>query len=849
MHLPSTLFCFLLLVSTTLFAQIDITYPVHRQVVQRDNNNQATVQIAGSYSVPLDRVEARFVSIQGGQTTDWATIQTNPANGQFTGVLNAQGGWYRIEVRGKLGGQIVGNTQLDHFGVGEILVIFGHSNAQGTTCNNTDECLSPGGATDERVISVPINTNVSENPAYGQYLATADPKYLPGLTFSQWTTNSGAAPFNSNSWLWGRLGDLLVQRLNVPVLFYGAGFGGTNMEHMYLAMNNQYFEHGFCKWELQMPYANVRNIMNLYVPSTGVRGILVIHGENDRYTAQESIRTFNREVMKQTRTKFGKDRLAWVIAISSYTGERFDNVRNAQVQAVADINNDPTQGRVFLGPDMDPPAGTTGPTPERADGAHYSTAGQLYYAQLWADNLTADNNAFFRKSTPYPAEQQPLAAIQCASDFQMTLSQPTGYAAYTWNTGSTERQYRTGAGTYSAKIQRSDMSNPQSRDAMRFYFPPAIVLTGDRKMPETPTIMASSTITCGPSVTLTSSYSGPTVWSTGATTRSISVSASGAYSVIAKDGIYGCESLSAAAVNIASGTSDISLSSYVSRRLVQTGDTLNMLVKIRNDGPCPVAGVQIQNRLPENLSVVRSGAGTVNAGTLLSETFPLIGNDESVSRSYVVRANAPGRYINAFQITSSPLVDPDSQPNSGTGDGQDDMNLVDFQTYSTGASSSSTATYISPNPNQTPLPPVAGNQPAPDALKADLSLAVVTNTRVFKVGGLVSYSLTVRNSGGVTATNVGVRMMLPVGLTFTSSENSLTSTGNLMEGIIPSISAGSFYTVLFKTTVTSAINPLLVIKSEVSKADQLDPDSTVGNGSLEKGEDDEVLTYLRIVSF
>lgn len=826
-----------LLSSATLYAQINITYPIDRQVVQRDNNNQATVQIAGSYSVALDQVEARFVSIQGGQTTNWARVQTDPANGQFAGLLNAQGGWYRIEVRGKLGNQIVGIDQLAHFGVGEIFMIFGHSNAQGSSCNGTDECLSPGGAVDERVVSIPISHNT---PAFDQYLLTADPKYLPGLTFSQWTTNSGASPFHSNTWLWCRLGDLLVQRLNVPVLFYGAGFGGTNMEHMYLAMNNQPFDHSFCKWELQMPYANVRNIMNLYVPSTGIRGILVIHGENDRYTNQESIRIFNREVMKQTRTKFSKDRLAWVIAISSYTSARFDNVRNAQVQAVADINNDLAQEKVFLGPDLDPPAGTTGPTPERADGAHYSTAGQLYYAQLWADNLTADNNAFFRNSTPYPAEQQPLATIQCATDYQMILSQPTGYAAYTWNTGSTTRQYQAGAGTYSAKLQRSDMSNPQSRDAMRFFFPPAIVLTSDRKIPETPTILASSSIICGTSVTLTSSYSGPSVWSTGATTQSINVSASGTYSVKAKNDVYDCESPSAGIVSLASGSADVSLSSHTSRRLVNVGDTLSIRVNVRNDGPCPVAGVQIQDRLPENLAVVLGG---INSGTLVNDTFPLIDNAASVSRSYVVRATAPGTYINAFQIISSPMADPDSQPNSGTGDGQDDMTLVDFRTPITGLS---TAVYSSPNPNQTPLPLVVGNQPAPDALKADLSLFASTSTRTVSVGSIVSYSVIIRNSGGLMATNVGVRITLPAGMTFTSTETNLTSTGNLVEGVIPSIAARGSYMVMCKTTITSALNPVLHIKAEVSKADQADPDSTAGNGNLEKGEDDEALVDLRV---
>ena len=125
-----SLFLFL---ARPLCAQIRLTYPVDRQVIQRDNNNQASVQIAGSYSVAIDRVEARFVALRGGQTTDWTLLQNAPTGGQFNGSLAARGGWYRIEVRGRRGNQTVGTSQLDHFGIGEVFIIYGHSNAQGTT--------------------------------------------------------------------------------------------------------------------------------------------------------------------------------------------------------------------------------------------------------------------------------------------------------------------------------------------------------------------------------------------------------------------------------------------------------------------------------------------------------------------------------------------------------------------------------------------------------------------------------------------------------------------------------------------------------------------------------------------
>ena len=832
-----SLFLFL---ARPLCAQIRLTYPVDRQVIQRDNNNQASVQIAGSYSAAIDRVEARFVALRGGQTTDWTLLQNAPTGGQFNGSLTAQGGWYRIEVRGRRGDQTVGTSQLDHFGIGEVFIIYGHSNAQGTTCNNNNDCAATGGAADERVVSVPINTNESENPTYNQYLLTADPKYLPALTFGQWTATSGASPFHSNPWIWTQLGDMLVQRLNVPVLFYGAGFGGTTMKFMYLAMNNVQFEHGFCRSILQMPYANVRNIMNLYVPSTGVRGVLVIHGENDRFFPQEEIRTYNREVMKQCRTKWGKDQLAWVLAISSYVGGRHDHVRDAQMQAITDINDDPAQPKVFLGPDLDPPGGV-GYEPLRPDGVHYSTAGQAYYAQLWADNLTADNNAFFRNSTPYPAEPQPLAAISCAGDFTLNLVQPAGYDAYAWNTGSTAREYTGGAGTYQAKLQKSNMNSPSSRDAMRFYFPPAVVLPNDRKIPETPTLSAPQTVACGSPVTLTSSYDGAATWNTGASTREITVTAAGTYSAKAKHPAYGCESPGAGSINLTVGSADLSLSTEAGQRLADVGDVVDLTVNVRNDGPCDVAGIQFQNRLPDNVAVVSMDAGLVNTGTLVSGTLPLLANAGSVSRSYRVRITAPGTYLNAVQLTASPVTDPDSQPNSGTGDGQDDQAQVDFRTPA-----DSPQVYASPNPNQTPLPPVQGNQPAPDASRADLSLAAQSSVRVVRSGQLLLVSLVVTNTGGQVATNVGVRATLPTGLSFLSSASGLTVSGNTVQGTIPALAIGGSTTLTFTASVGAGTTAQLRVGAEISNADQADPDSAPGTGSQQKGEDDEATVEIRV---
>ena len=341
-------------------AQIKITFPISRQIVQRDNNNQATVQIVGSYGQPLNAVEARVVAREVGQgvTSDWTTLQTNPTNGQFRGTMIVKGGWYTIEVRGRSGGNIVASDALDRFGVGEVFAIMGHSNAQGSGCtvDGVNKCPTREGPSDDRVNIVAIDQT---SASFNQYLSnadvanTADSQYLPGLVFSKLTTTSGMSPFAKMPWLWGPMGDRLVARINVPVLLYNAGFGGTNMQQTYWAAYNIPFYHSFVRYDLRMPYANVRNLMNLYVPTTGLRAVLVLHGANDRDNPTDSTLKYYRKVIDIMRTEFRKPNLGFIIALDSYLFSPNQNVRSAQFQVM-----DPTGYNTYQGPDLDQISGT-----------------------------------------------------------------------------------------------------------------------------------------------------------------------------------------------------------------------------------------------------------------------------------------------------------------------------------------------------------------------------------------------------------------------------------------------------------------------------------------------------------
>lgn len=109
------------------FAQLTVTFPATRAVFQRDNANQSTLYIGGGFSDCLDQVEARVVPRVAGQgtATGWTVIQVAPSGGQFYGTLVVSGGWYNLEVRGILGGNVTGTSTVERVGVGEVFLVGG----------------------------------------------------------------------------------------------------------------------------------------------------------------------------------------------------------------------------------------------------------------------------------------------------------------------------------------------------------------------------------------------------------------------------------------------------------------------------------------------------------------------------------------------------------------------------------------------------------------------------------------------------------------------------------------------------------------------------------------------------
>lgn len=458
------LFC---AISTTVFSQITITSPVPSAVYQRDIKGQRAVTISGTFTVPVDKIEARAVPVIAGQgiETPWKDLAVAPVGGVFSGEITLYGGWYTVEVRGTKNGNVVGRSVLQRLGVGEVFIIAGQSNAQGLK-------KYPGpSAVDDRVIYISNYDNDSRD-------LLTDP---PAPTFAKITSDiKTMSPRGQTAWCWGILGDLLVAKHNVPVLFINTAWEGTAIENWSYSSRGIPTEnkYGGFIYPPEMPYANLRIAARNYGNQYGVRAILWMQGEADALFNTPA--AFYRDNLQFLMNKLGADtggkRITWVIARTSRTSpdDKTPNKVNPQIiaaqNAVLDINFYPT----WPGPETDPL------DPVRAvDYTHFiGTTALTILANAWYESL---NPSFFSTATPIAPAPVPSVSATCVTENNaVSISLPTGYASYLWNTGETTSTIRvSSAGTYRATVKDKDGNSMLS----------SVVVLNNSAKPTQPTII------------------------------------------------------------------------------------------------------------------------------------------------------------------------------------------------------------------------------------------------------------------------------------------------------------------------------------------------------------------------
>lgn len=776
-------------------AQLQISHPMARLVVQRGNDGNGRVYVSGRLTGAVDRVEAQLTPVSPGQgtATGWQTVQTNPTNFLFLGYVTGAGGWYVLTVRTIVNNAEIARMTVQPVGIGEVFITAGQSNSRGLGSGDNDL----GTATDR------VNTIDSINHFYPQnspgpkaLVSSGDPSPVP--VYVPLTAGRRVFPMAESSWGWGELGDYVVNRYNVPVAFYVAGWDGSTVENWINSANgiptcNRYY----CveNWPNGQPYTNLKSILTYYASMAGVRAVLWHQGEAEYGDASSgSIPDYRNRLtalIQKSRQDFGGRNLPWVVARASFDGSTTrPDIINIQQQVI-----DTPGLNVFQGPYNDTivnrNAGASDvhfrnalrPSPHpryyNNPNAIPANMGLSRFARNWNNSL---NNAFFQNA-------QPITPIQFAA---------TGTLADYVRPGDSLRVSFATLGTFAGDNQWQ----VQLLDSLGRY---------------------QATLGSGP-------------------TSPVRVKLPGAYQsgrfqvrVVAQS-----PGLTAVASNLfrittQPPTADLSLKMGVSLRTPDVNNSVTITLTVRNDGTKPVTNVVARNRLPDNLTVV-SALGLSLSGNVLTGTIGTLNAGAAATFSFVVQPNVTGTYRNAAEIIQSSLTDPDSQPDSGTGDGQDDAASVDFRTRQASA-----AVFGSPNPNQVPLPAVVSNQPTPDPAKADVSLSLLVSNRVPQLNDIITYTVTLSNRGGQSATGLSVSATLPAGQTFVPGDDFALSNGNLV-GNVSGLPANGSSVLRFRAQIT-APGPG-VCTAQLVTAGQPDPDSIPGNG-VENGEDDTARTDVR----
>ncbi|SOE20437.1 conserved repeat domain-containing protein/gliding motility-associated C-terminal domain-containing protein [Spirosomataceae bacterium TFI 002] len=119
---------------------------------------------------------------------------------------------------------------------------------------------------------------------------------------------------------------------------------------------------------------------------------------------------------------------------------------------------------------------------------------------------------------------------------------------------------------------------------------------------------------------------------------------------------------------------DLSLQKIVSNNTPKTDELVNYTIVVTNSGPNIATNVEVEDIIPTGLSY-ESAAGTDNIvrnGNKVTAKFNQILVGQSVEFTVLTKVTGTGTITNTAQVTKSDQTDPDSTPNSGVNEDDDD---------------------------------------------------------------------------------------------------------------------------------------------------------------------------------
>lgn len=426
-----TLFTFLLTLAVHLaLAQISITRPIQNSVLQRNNINTLSFTVAGqlldnnsqnsTYSNLYPTIQYRIQKLSPQNSAylstpiNWTSYSCG-YGGLFDFAVILEGGWYQLDIQGTIQGNL--QTASVKFGIGEVFIIAGQSNAQGVTGN-----LYNGSSPYDGVVA---DLHLENSGCISQY-----PLY-PSL--NKLTVGANIAPQGQNNWCYTVLGNQLVNNTGVPVAFFNAAQANTGVRNWVESIQNSSTTSAYGQIICQgagagHPYIALKKTMQFYGSLFGARSILWHQGENDAHDANFSVTngsdyiTRLRTVIGQARSDFGHSDLSWWICKVSRTDPTSETV----YQTNADILS--AQGTVQA--DNYNKAGpyTDGIGP-RNDFIHFSGTGLRDLGDAWYNSI---GNTPLTSATPATPNAALHITLTGSYSSGFNLMANGGFSQYFW---------------------------------------------------------------------------------------------------------------------------------------------------------------------------------------------------------------------------------------------------------------------------------------------------------------------------------------------------------------------------------------------------------------------------------
>jgi hypothetical protein len=425
----------LAILSIVAKAQITVLSPQNKAVYQRNASNTANIPVSGTFNFgAISVLQFRLVDPTTNTPLpgfDWSLLQAMPIGGLVQGTINnVPAGWHKLELRAMRSNATVMVGNVPFFGVGDVFVVSGQSNAQGYTDNQYI------GATSPKV--------VTHNNA--QY---CNPNDLPFPVFSELTGLVAPSPNGTDAWCYGKLGDNLVAQTGFPIAFFNAGSSGASINNFKQSSDNivttqPFTGQNYCNsaaenydnpsfifnnsstYATLNPYQFFKKTLNYYSSMYGTRAVLWHHGETDNFlnTPTATYQSDLQHVINKTRTDYNAS-LPWVVSRASY------NDLNSDANIIAAQNNviNPSN-QVFAGPATDNINNTNNPGSRDTPDLHFfGFLGLNLLATEWTNFL---NPSFFSNSTPVSANTTPVIVPTINSNGTVTMTLPNSYNGYKW---------------------------------------------------------------------------------------------------------------------------------------------------------------------------------------------------------------------------------------------------------------------------------------------------------------------------------------------------------------------------------------------------------------------------------